>query len=115
MPVHFISVLSGKFADYTTHFHLKIQYNLLFVIGITLWQHSQECMCHLWNKAMRDYQESVTTRQMDGRTDRQMPDKVIPTCNYALQAPQKPSADAGQSDPYVPLCFAGATKTVCKT
>ena len=35
---------------------------------------------------MRDYQESVTT----GQTDRQ--------------------TDAGQSDPYVPLCFAGDTK-----
>ena len=37
--------------------------------------------------AMRDYQESVTT----GQTHRQ--------------------TDAGQSDPYVPLCFAGNTKT----
>ena len=33
-----------------------------------------------------DYQESVTTRQTHGQTD------------------------AGQSDPYVPLCFAGDTK-----
>ena len=33
-----------------------------------------------------DYQESVTTGQTDGQTD------------------------AGQSDPYVPLCFAGDTK-----
>ena len=39
-------------------------------------------MCRLRNIAMRDYQESVTTRQ----------------------------TDAGQSDPYVPLCFAGDTK-----
>ena len=46
---------------------------------------SEECMCRLRNIAMRDYQESVTTRQMDGQTD------------------------AGQSDPYVPLCFAGDT------
>ena len=43
-------------------------------------------MCRLRNIAMRDYQESVTTRQ----TDRQ--------------------ADAGQSGPYVPLCFTGDTK-----
>ena len=43
---------------------------------------------------MRDYQESVTTRQTDGQTagetDRQ--------------------TDARQSDPYVPLCFTGDTK-----
>ena len=43
--------------------------------------------------AMRDYQESVTTgqtdRHTDGRTDRQTPDKVIPTCRYASQATQK--------------------------
>ena len=40
-------------------------------------------MCRLQNIAMRDYQESVTTRQM-----------------------------AGQSDPYVPICFAGDTISV---
>ena len=45
------------------------------------WQHSEECMCRLRNIAMRDYQESVTTEQ----------------------------TDAGQSDPYVPLCVAGDT------
>ena len=39
-------------------------------------------MCRLRNIAMRDYQESVTTRQ----------------------------ADAGQSDPFVLLCFACDTK-----
>ena len=33
--------------------------------GITKWQHSKECMCHLRNIAMRDYQESVTTGQTD--------------------------------------------------
>ena len=48
-------------------------------------------MCRLRNIAMRDYQESVTTGQThihtDRRTDRQ--------------------TDAGQSDPYVLLCFAG--------
>ena len=43
-------------------------------------------MCRVPNIAMRDYmyQESVTTGQ----------------------------TDAGQSDPYVPLCFAGDTKTI---
>ena len=43
-------------------------------------------MCRLRNIAMHDFQESVTIRQTAGRT-------------YA-----------GQSDPYVPLCFAGDTK-----
>ena len=38
-------------------------------------------MCHLRNIAMLDYQESVTTRR----------------------------TDAGQSNPYVPLSFAGNT------
>ena len=47
-------------------------------------------MCHLRNIAVRDYQESVTTGQTHGQTDRQ--------------------TDAGQSDPYVPLCFACDTK-----
>ena len=51
-------------------------------------------MCRLRNKAMRDYQESVNTGQTDGRTDRQTDGQT----------------DAGQSDPYVPLCFAGDTK-----
>ena len=52
-------------------------------------------MCRLRNIAMRDYQESVTTGQTDTHkhTDRQ--------------------TDTGQSDPYVPLCFAGDTKTRC--
>ena len=48
-------------------------------------------MCRLRNIAMHDYQKSVTT----GQTDRQ--------------------TDAGQSDPYVPLCFAGNTKTLLRT
>ena len=39
-------------------------------------------MCRLRNKAMCNYQESVTIGQ----------------------------TDAGQSDPYVPLCLAGNTK-----
>ena len=42
-------------------------------------------MCCLGNIAMREYQESVTT----GQTHRQMLDKVIPMCRYALQATQK--------------------------
>ena len=37
---------------------------------------------------MRDYQESVTTGQTDGQTDRHRPDKVIPMCRYASQATQ---------------------------
>ena len=45
-------------------------------------------MCRLRNKAMRDYQESVTTGQTDRQMDRQMLDKVIPMCRYALQATQ---------------------------
>ena len=46
-------------------------------------------MCRLRNIAMHDYQESVITGQTDGQTKRQ--------------------TDAGQSDAYVPLCFAGDT------
>ena len=42
-------------------------------------------MCRPWNIAMRDYQESVTTGQTDTWRDR-------------------------QSDPNVPICFAGAQK-----
>ena len=51
-------------------------------------------MCRLRNIAMRNYLESVTTKQTHThrRMDRQ--------------------TDAGQSDPYVPLCFAGDTKMV---
>ena len=41
---------------------------------------------------MRDYQKSVTTEQTHGQTDGQ--------------------TDAGQNDPYVPLCFAGDTKVI---
>ena len=47
-------------------------------------------MCRLRNIAMCDYQESVTTGQTDRQTHGQ--------------------TDAGQSDPYVRLCFAGDTK-----
>ena len=43
-------------------------------------------MCRLQNIAMRDYQTDTWT---DRRMDRQMPDKVIPMCRYALQATQK--------------------------
>ena len=46
-------------------------------------------MYRLRNIALRDYQESVTTGQTHGRTDRQTPDKVIPMCRYASQATQK--------------------------
>ena len=46
----------------------------------------------LRNIAMRDYQESVTSGQTDRQTDGQ--------------------TDAGQSDTYVPLCFASYTKKV---
>ena len=35
---------------------------------------------------MRDYKESVTTRQTHGRTDGQTPDKVIPMCRDHLLA-----------------------------
>ena len=49
-------------------------------------------MCRLRNIAMRDYQDSVTTGQTHTRTDGQ--------------------TDAGQSDPYVPLCFPGDTITI---
>ena len=42
-------------------------------------------MCRLRNITMHDYQESVTTGQMDGQTD------------------------TGKNDPYVPLCFADDT------
>ena len=49
-------------------------------------------MCRLRNIAMRDYQESVTTGQTDRRTGRQ--------------------TEVGQSDPYVPLGFAGDTKNI---
>ena len=44
----------------------------------------------LYGVHKRDYQESVTIGQTDARTHTQ--------------------TDAGQSDPYVPLCFAGDTK-----
>ena len=46
-------------------------------------------MCRLRYIAMRDYQESLTTGQTHRQTDAQ--------------------TDAEQSDPYVPLCFAGDT------
>ena len=51
-------------------------------------------MCRLRNIAMRDYLKSVTTGQTDTGTDRRTDRQT----------------DAGQSDPYVPLCFAGDTK-----
>ena len=39
-------------------------------VGKKWWPHSEECMCRLRNIAMLDYQESVTTGQTDGWTDR---------------------------------------------
>ena len=33
------------------------------------WQYSKECICHLRNIAMCDFQESVTTRQTHGQKD----------------------------------------------
>ena len=51
-------------------------------------------MCHLRNIAIRDYQESVTTGHTDTHTHTQTDGQT----------------EAGQSDPYVPLCFAGDTK-----
>ena len=56
-----------------------------------MWQHSEECMCRLRNIAL----ESVPEK-FDRRTDRQMDGQT----------------DDGQSDLYVPLCFAGNTKSV---
>ena len=53
------------------------------------WQHSKACMCGLRNIAMCDYEECVTTGQTHTRTDREMPDKVIPMWCYASQATQK--------------------------
>ena len=50
---------------------------------------------YAWLPRKCDYQESVTTGQTDERTDGQ--------------------TDAGQSDPYVPLCFAGDTKMSLST
>ena len=49
-------------------------------------------MCRLRNIALRDYQESVTTRQTDRQTHVR--------------------TDARQSDPYVQLCLAGDTKSI---
>ena len=49
-------------------------------------------MCRLRNIAMGDYQESVTIGQITGgQTDRQTPDKVIPTCmcRYMLRKRHK--------------------------
>ena len=48
--------------------------------------------CVACERAMRDYKERVTTGQTNTGTDGQ--------------------TDAGQSDPYMPLCFVGETKTI---
>ena len=42
-------------------------------------------LCRLRNKAMRDYQESVTTGQTNKRTDKQMPYKVISMCRLRFK------------------------------
>ena len=79
-------VLQPIWMEIISHFEFV---NLSFRVNIyqwTKWQHSKECMCRLQNIAMHDFQESVTTGQTHGRTN------------------------AGQSYPYVPLCFAGDTK-----
>ena len=52
----------------------------------------------LYGVHKRDYQESVTIGQTDARTH---------THTHT-------QTDAGQSDPYVPLCFAGDTKSLIK-
>ena len=44
----------------------------------------------------------------DRQTDRQMPDKAIPMCHYALQTTQKQVLSIPL--PYLPLCFPGETK-----
>ena len=51
-------------------------------------------MCRLRNIAMRDYQESVSTGQ--------------------IHRPMKGQTNAGQSDLYVPLSFAGDTIKILK-
>ena len=56
-------------------------------------------MCRQLNIAMCDYQESVTT----GQTDRQTNTRTAG------------QTDAGQSDPYVPLYFAGDAKSSMTT
>ena len=69
------------------------QWHWCRTVGPFCWKHSGsilECTCCLWNMAMHDYQDKKVWLQ-DRHTDRQ--------------------ADAGQSDPYVPLCFTDDTKT----
>ena len=56
------------------------------------WTDRRQTKWSLWNIAMHDYQESVTTRQTDTQTDRK--------------------TDTGQNDPNVPLYFAGVLKNV---
>ena len=55
-------------------------------------------MCRLRNIAMREDQNIVTTGQTHRQTLRQTDGQTY----------------AGQSDPYVPLCFAGDTKCALK-
>ena len=58
-----------------------------YIKGYNMVAGSQECMCHLRNIAVRDYQESVTTKSWI--QDKKTSGKVISMCGYALQAKQK--------------------------
>ena len=58
--------------EYLTALCLESRVMSTSTISETEWQYSEECMCHLRNIAMRDYQESVTTGQTDTRTDGQI-------------------------------------------
>ena len=71
--------------EYLTALCLESRVMSTSTISETEWQYSEECMCHLRNIAMCNYQKSVTS----GQTDRQTPDKVIPMCCYASQTTKK--------------------------
>ena len=47
---------------------------------------------------------------MDRQTDARQSDPYVPLC-FAGDTKTDRQTDVGQSDPYVPLCFAGDTKT----
>ena len=78
-----VSFFTLKFVTYklvsSQNKKVWIQYNIFLVVFISIGTISENV------PAIRDYQESVTTGQTDGQKD------------------------ARQSDPYVPLCFAGDT------
>ena len=59
---------------------------------------------------MRDYQESVTTGQTDTHTDRCRTKLSLCAAMLGRRHKIHTQTDAGQSDPYVPLCLAGDTK-----